>query len=457
MINRIRHILLLYLRETSFVLLFWVLVLGVLFAHFLFTDLDFHQWLVRYITTTQYPVFSIWSSVMLGAGIWITCLLGWMFKVQYAHPRSSLLPHYRSSHLMVGWICYLLIVIGAIWVIHVGGSFYQDTSDKQFAFFVAAVFFSAFNLILGYISWPTFAVVLWGMLCLFSNYEYFILTQILGEFLTNVFVLILTSSALLLLTWRLFHLKEEHWEYPYLFSWTRTSQRQHDALLTTLLDMVEKRLPSHQKHKPLKILRWDVLRFSIYKTILFFSAIILPFYLLYIKALSEYFLSFYQSPFKYFLLCAYSVIVIFGFHLRSISLWGRELLFPMERKRFIKEKGMNLLIQIYLLWLFLFILIILLPYMLLMPEFLMTAKFWSEILLTACFPLAGFGALTSLRDLSPRQSAFAFLGIVTITIFQMMQIKNLDVPILLMESFAWLFIGVLLIKMSYHKWCQTEF
>jgi hypothetical protein len=138
--------------------------------------------------------------------------------------------------------------------------------------------------------------------------------------------------------------------------------------------------------------------------------------------------------------------------------WGYDLLKPVRRARYLRERGAALFGQLMLHWFIFCLYMVILPQLVLSPETLLSAKIWAYLGFTGCFALLIMAWLSYLS--SCRQERIVVLNgvlsaLLAVTYFYLAQFLSVDA--ITVNSGFCLLAGGLFLKMAYRQWCEADF
>ncbi len=391
MINRLAHVCQLYARNPLFAVLSITLIFSAVLSKVL---------LIRraYISAEE-----VWN-VMFVAMLWIIFYLGVLVKQQIATHRATLLPGYRWPHIIVMTaIAAVLLGVGMLW--NQGIVWGYDMSPAAInGGYACCVLAGVVILGLGYLSMGRLLLYAYG-LTIFAALNAELLISVFEARPFLVFAVVgLCAGLFAALIGRLLILKADHFEYPCVFSWppkAYMARLVHRSVSPRFLRLfpVKNSFPqvscytAHQSFLD-KVFHWDpLLKRNIRQTLVAVS-IATPVYagILYFSPDVREFFS--RAYVNFLLLALTPVLATLIGQYKKIAYWEYDLLRPVTRLHYIKERGTLLVIHLLAHWLLVVWFIALVPVAVFQPAVLATVKFWLYLSLT------GLGALLVLAWLA---------------------------------------------------------
>lgn len=412
------------------------------------------------------------QSTIIMLALWMAFLIGIILKRQFATHRASLLPGYRSAHVLVFALMFAaLVTTGILWSVYLAKLFHVGF-DMLLAVVASGVFVALITIVLGYLCVAWLVIFSFIVFCLFSDPVYLVVAGMLGDTPTNIMTLLITGIVLAVFLKRFLDVREECWEYPYIFAW---SGRQNTAgynanwSVTTRSLVVLRKIfgfknditvtSNYSSARGLfaRAMHWECLKLENYKLGLLVLLALTPLYVFYIHLVPGHFAVLLKGHLKYFLLGIYPVVLSAGLNQKGIAHWGYDLTKPVGRGEFIREKGTGILVEIALYWLLALIFGMVIPYGILDPQRLFTANFWAEMMLTLSFALMTFGWIACLRGTSSGRTVLSLIGLGVLSGYQFYTLPSTDLTGVIAKALVWLIMGVLLCRIARRKWMNAEF
>lgn len=454
--NTYPQVFALYFRNPGFVLLSGVLLLSAAVSKFLY--LTNHSGFAEDISTLLFVVT-----------LWVTFYFGLMVKRQFANHRASLLPGYRAAHLQSLSVIYVFFVLAAVVWVRGLRPLFQISPDGLQGMFVSSFLASLLIAYLGYLSIGrvfiysyvlglVMAVNVTNIIAAFENFVY--LKYIVG-LSSGVFIIFFLR--------RLAVLKEKHFEYHYLLSWPPkhyfVNQLKSDQFINPLKRMLKVkeepvRIPPYPREGNIfsRAFHWDYTDHNDIKIVGALIVLASPVYLLFIKN-NPAFADFFRNAYSNFLLLSMTpVLVVIGSHYKKLAYGGYDLLKPVTRPQYIKERGVVLTAHLLTYWIIFAVCFALLPNIIFQPDIYRSAKFWGFLLLTGNCSFLVTAWLTWL-SCSSDSRVVIINGIVlsSLLIFQFYYASTFAGPLLVWNNVICLGAGLFLFRCAYSAWCQKEF
>ncbi len=344
-------------------------------------------------------------TLLLMSGMWLSFHFGILLKSQFTRSAASLLPHYRSRHLIA---IAILLSLGVM-MIFCWGWLSQSTltlvCKNLAAVFWGSLFFGAVLMWLGYLSIPSLLLYAYAGLMILAIFFHPLLAWL--DVNTEVSLLFQLAFYALLgsLVMRLFLIKEERWEFDYLLSWPierMTRWRAPAGFIhwgkifksKTVLEM-----PPFPRAGNLlaQAQHWNRAGFFNYSGLWVVMLLLWPAYSYFFNSDQSQWLR-WGNPFANFLLLSTTpVLLLLWSQPRRLSAWGYDLLKPITRRQWSQQMGLSLLVGYFECWLLFVICFGLLPQFFVEPEIFGEVRFWILLLLTG---VVGLVALAWLLRLS---------------------------------------------------------
>ncbi len=493
MIQKLKHIFLLYLREPGFavlcVLSFFSLCIMQALIYWGIEKSLIHETVVS-VTVGEHKYLDILvHKYMLGEelltfvfvlGLWLMFSFGLLIKRQFANDRASLLPAYRSAHTISVLVILLLMVttmvllsygamtLAKIFCLHSLGI------SVNYASIYLVVFFMGFSMLyLGYLSMGYFVVAGYIVLVLIGQN----MITILQVFSSNNLVFNIGAIAVLVLFFvfinRLLTLKNEDFEYPFLLTWPPQKTLRNQAVLEEKVYRFKVRC--------LKILRIPTTKITIspyYKqrqlwarahnwgsvgqpsifSLLLLSLLSLPLYLIFLKTPTAEFIINTKAESNFLLLAGAAALLTVISNYKNMIFWNFDLIKPVRRSNFFKEQGIKFIGNLCVYWL------IIAVYFGFVPDWVSGAKqiyqphFWAFIFLTFSFSIFCFSWLAALSAMKDERAVVGNGFVLCVIILAEFYLGSKAPTIwLLANAFLCLILAGLFLKLAFKKWMDAEF
>jgi hypothetical protein len=406
---------------------------------------------------------------------WLLFLFGVIVKRQFANHRASLLPNYRGAHLAVMVLIYLSFLAAAyFWEIGVKPNpVFKITSTELVGIYLSCLFMSLLIVYFGYLSI--------GMVLFLAYFVVLVLagqTQSVIDFLgqsleTRGSLVIGTIVVAFFFVVRLLTLKEGMFEYSFLFSWPQrdfvSNQLRVSQVFVSITDWFRKilgikervlNIPVYPHRKGLlsRALHWDYIERSELKGVLVLLVVLTPGYLYFVAhypALHK----FYKTPYLNFLLYAIApVLITICGRYKQMAYLGYDLLKPIRKSEFMKERGIILGQDFLSYWLLFVMYFAVLPNKILMPEILGTVKLWNYLLLTFGYGFLTLAWIAYMATLdNPKSVIINGISLCILSQMQFMGSGIFTAELMAISAFLSFAGAGLLTRAAYKKWCQMEF
>lgn len=456
MMVRCKQILSLYWHNSNFMLLTGILLFSAVVSKSLYIF--------------QSPLFAEdFSTLLFVVTLWAAFYFGLLIKRQFANQRASLLPGYRRPHLVCLVLIYLFFVLAAMVWAHGLRPLFEISKPGLQGIYVSCFLASLLIIYLGYLSIGrvfiysyvlglVMAVNVSNIIAVFEAFPYL-----------KYIVAILSGGFILFFMNRLAALNERHFEYHYLLSWppkhyflNQIKAEQMVLPLKRFLMIKENpvSIPPYPRQAGLfsRAFHWDYAEHADIKIIGMLIVLATPLYLLFIKS-HPAFADFFKNAYSNFLLLSITpVLVVIGSHYKKLAYGGYDLIKPVTRPQYIKERGIVLTVHLFVYWFIFAVCFALLPNVLFKPDIYQSAQFWGFIALTGNFAFL-VTAWLSWLSCSADSKMVIINGIIlmTITIFQFYYAAGLSLAVLILNNAACLCGSILLFRNAYLAWCQKEF
>jgi len=456
MIKKYRQILNIYFRHTHFIILSVVLLISAIISKFLYVLRE-----VRFAEE--------FSTLLFVVTLWLAFYLGLLLKRQFANYRASLLPGFRKPHVHCLIFIYIFFILAAVAWIHGLRLSIQIAPSGLQGVYISCFFAAVIITYLGYLSIGRVAIYVYLLSLLLAMNVSNIIT-IFESFSSLKYILgALLALFIIFFIKRLKSLKEHHFEYPYLLSWpaknffiNQMKSDQFASPIKRILKVKEGKLniPQYAKNANifLRSLHWDYTEYTDVKILGMLMILSTPLYLLFIKN-NLLFASFFKNTYSNFLLLSITpVLITVGSYYKRMAYWGYDLLKPITKRHYFLERGIILLMHLFIYWLVFIICFALLPSIVFQPHVYKLPKFWGFLLLTGNFALFSTMWLTWISCLSDGR-VIVLSGIIFshIILFQFYFAASFSISMIIVMNIICFFFGGIFLRAAYKAWCQREF
>ncbi len=445
MIRRLYLVSRVYWRNPLFTILAMMLVLSAFVSRALIFSGD-------YILGEE-----VWN-VLFVATLWVVFYLGVLIKQQIATSRASLLPGYRGAHLIVWLMAYAgVFLLAAYWNRDISPGL-AVTRDGLYGGYVSCVAVSIGIMYLGYLSkgrvfiyaYLASAVIALNVSACISAFEqYPVLVKIVLGF---------TMAGAVCFIHRLMTLRADHFEYPSILSWPpkvyliKQIGRGRSGMFR------QRPLPALSKYESqsgllARALQWDpFLKSNVFRGIIV-VAILTPVYIWLIHHQPDTHAFLKRAHTNFLLLSMTPILATLSGYYRNMAYWGYDLLRPVTREQYLRERGLVLALHLLVHWLFLIWMVAVVPAWTLQPEIFSTARFWLNLSLTGIIALLTMAWLTGLSCVSSARLIIlngCLLGFVVLFFIYFSDVLPTAWLVAFNFSSLCLLIGV--VRLSYRYW-----
>jgi hypothetical protein len=457
MIKRYGHVLGLYFRNRTFLILTLCYGAAAVISRIAMRmDID----------DVAYDFFTMWFIVC----IWISFIFGIQLKRQFANHRASLMPRYRSTHLLAGGILYAFFtIIAVLWWTNLKIVLANQFIDLP-RILLTCIFVSLLIVTLGYLSISVFLFMAYFSILLLASQSYDIVMTINTSSSVLQGVWIGIGGLIFFLILRLWYLKEDGFEYPFLLTWPqkdlmRNQLQAAHALFAPLRRFIFiRRVPLTIPKYPFqatvirRVMHWDIFDHAELKWVWVLLVLVSPFYIHFVRTAVELH-EFYAKTYANFLLLAVSPVLIAVIaNYKKMAYWGYDLLKPVPRERVIRERGMGIFGGLIVLWVLFCFYFSVIPSMVLDPSILKTIKFWAYILLTGSYAFASLSWLALMSQLNSAKAVIVH-GLISIQLSLLLfyAVEYFSPMTVVFCGVLVLMGGVVLLQCAYARWCKAEF
>jgi hypothetical protein len=374
-------ILYLYWRRKSIVVLSCVLLLGIVGS--VAADRDIRLW---------WLAEDFWI-LLFTMSLWLAFAIGMAIKEQFAGMQAAILPDFRRPHLLAAGLVVALFALALVaWAVW-GNPF--GVKDFLKPFISLAVFAYLLIIIVGYISHQMLVFATYLFFLFAASQAGVVMDLLRGHALAREFFWFLSLAVGIAFGWRLWNLRPGCFEYPLRF----TPEKKDFAFRGQRLGKSFFK-GSHAPERPLEAYypksfiarafhwEWPAQENRGVVPILLF--IVTPLYIAYLEFFSAQ-EGFLYRPYSNFLLFAAAPTLMVVMHnYRKVFYWAQELLKPVSRTAFLKERGLVLCFQLLVRWLVLIFYFSVLPLLIARQGLVFDKKFWAYVLLTGVFSFLTF-------------------------------------------------------------------
>ncbi|MBP6344251.1 MAG: hypothetical protein KA403_09960 [Candidatus Omnitrophica bacterium] len=452
-----RQIVSLYLSNPTF------LVLGVFFViSMVASKVLFHSGYVYYADET--------FSILFVASLWLAFYFGMMVKRQFANHRASLLPNYRRAHIRTGILIYLALILGGyIWMFGYR-SVVETTAQGLWGIYVTCLLIALVITWLGYLSMARTLIYAYVFLLIFANQSMNVIELLSGtDYLAGVLAAVFFVSVFFFIK-RLSQVKEDDFEYDYMFSWPprsliinqlRASETITGALSTWIPTKGKANLPIPQYPRRSNIFarayHWDYTEHADFKVIWTLMLLAVPLVLLMNKNIGSD--GFTADVYSNFLLLSFSpVLITVASHYRRMAYWGYDILKPVDKKDYMRQQGVVIFTSLVLYWTLFAVCFALIPSIMNKPDVFAAWQFWLYLLYTLNF---SFMVLCWLALLScTANPIFVIMQGILLTcaaLFLLYCMPGFSADQMIANNIVCLTAGLFFCRRAYLAWCEKEF
>ncbi|MFC1704282.1 hypothetical protein ACFL1E_05850 [Candidatus Omnitrophota bacterium] len=413
------------------------------------------------------------STILFVVTLWLTFHMGLLIKRQFANHRASLLPGYRKPHLYCAMVLYIIfILIAFLWdyglkpVIPIGPQGMQGA-------YASCLLIALCITYVGYLSIGRTLLYAYFVLLILATQLMNIISLLESAHYLKYLIVSLSFLFILMFRKRLLQLKEEDFEYGYLFSWPphRNIYNQLKAnefgagifnSVKKILHVKDKNIsiPKYSKERNIfvRAYHWDYTEHADIKIVIVTIILMVPIFFMFIKTQPSV-EGFFRNAYSNFLLLAITpVVAAIGSHYKRLAYWGYDLLKPVKKNEYIKERGLILLAHLFLYWIVFCVCFAVVPSIIYQPEVFALQKFWGFIISTGIFSFMVFNWLSFLSCKSSLRVVI-FNGIIlsSIVLFQFYLAPKFSFGTIISISIVCLSLGFIFLKKAYYLWCQKEF
>jgi len=460
MINRYKQILFLYWRNRGFRILSGLFLFSALLSRLLYHG-GYAYFLEEVIT------------VLFIVSLWGAFYFGMMIKWQFASCRASLWPNYRSAHITIVLVLYVLALsIGCVWEFSLRALVYSSPYGLWGIYFTC-LFISTLVTYIGYLSIGKILLYAYVLLYLFSLHAsqfvqvlerspYFIYALAGGFLITGAFFI-----------HRLSNIKEDDFDYHFFFHWPpknffmnemRASQN-IGMLFNPLLRIFPARkevihIPKYFEEPGIfaQAFHWDFSKHRGLKALWGFLLLTMPLFFLLVnrQAVLDIFKSDVYSNFL--LLAITPVLIVLGANYRRFCFWGYDILKPLDKKKYMGQQGIVLLISLVFYWALFAVYLGVLPNIVFHPSLIVAQRFWAYLIFTFDFSfliLCWLVLLSGLKSPVAVMAQVVAMGMVALVYFFM--VSQFSFKELIGHMIACTLAGLYLCVKAYQVWCDKEF
>ena len=458
--NKYKQIISLYLRNPSFILISGIFLLSAIISK------------VFYLVGQPYFAEDVATILFVGT-LWLCFHVGLILKRQFANHRASLLPNYKNPHLLCASMIYLLfIIIAIVWNYGLIPLFTITPHGLQ-GVYVLCLLVALLITYLGFLSVGRAFIYGYVLLLVLAVKAMTIISILDGSPYLKYIIAILCLIFLFSFKSRLLNIKEENFEYAYILSWPPKSfivnQLKASQLTASLFSPVLSFLGVKERELSIRpypreqgllarAIHWNCTESIDIKWICFFLVLASPIYIIILSSHSAI-ESFFRNAYSNFLLLAMTpILMTIGSHYQKMGYWGYDLLKPIRKNRYIKEKGIILIVHLLLYWLVFSICFAILPSLIFQSEVFVEKKYWGFIVLTGTFAFLVLSWLLLLSS-SSKPKIVILNGIIlcNIILFQFYFVATFSFETILSLNVICFLGGMFLLKKAYNAWCQKEF
>ena len=405
--------------------------------------------------------------------VWLAFVFGVLIKRQFANHRSSLLPRYRSAHLTVAILIYFAFLVTAcLWERGtVPNPILKITSAELTGIYLTCLFMSILIIYFGYLSIGIVLFLAYFVVLVMAGQSQFCIDY-LGESPNTRMMLAGSTIALILFFgYRLVTLKEEMFEYSFMFSWPQKDFVRNQLKATQIFADATGRLKSvigiKSRHPAMptypragnlisRARHWDFWDRQETTLIIILMILVTPFYMEMVR--HPFLHNFYKNPYANFLFYSIApVLITVCGRYKQMAYLSYDLLKPVRKAQFMKERGAVLLQDFLVYWMLFVIYFAVGPNQILQPEVLATGKFWSYLFLTFSYGIMSLAWIAYMAALTSTRSVI-INGILSCSLTQVefMVVGYLPMEVMVINALVCAAGGVVLTVMAYQRWCGKE-
>jgi len=398
--------------------------------------------------------------------LWMAFHFGILIKRQFANFQSSVLPGYRTAH-MIAWlfIYALVIALEILWARGMRLDFPWLPKTSMPGVWALGLLVSLFIMGIGYLSMGR--VLLYGYCMLLVASAFFV--QVSDLYQANpglVYVpFVLWGVGLGLFIWRLSTLREESIEYPHLLTWppkdmagTYRTARPARRLGRGILPRAT--APRYPKFKNIftRITHWDLAlgdEPGLLRPVawVIFGIYVLAF--LKITWITEWLKAVYAN---FGVLVFTPLVMIVIRHYKLLVFWGYDTLRPLPKAQYIRDQIAGMFVQAGAYWVLTVLVLGLGPAkMFYGPDFL-SASLGGYFFLTGCLLFLILSVLILLMTVEKVFWLLVHGGLLSAVILMLFdRAAGLTAAGYIFIGWACLAGGLIYIKQGYHAWCRKEY
>jgi hypothetical protein len=350
-------------------------------------------------------IFVLGSCVMFAFGL--------LIKRQFANDRASLLPGYRLPHTATAFAILLIFVVVTFLLsngaMKLAQMFFMQVLAADIsltAIYLVVLIMAVTMLYIGYLSIAYLVVAGYVALLLFGQN----LVPILNFFSTQNFACGIGFGFLLIMlmvfAYRLFTLKSEHLEYPFLLTWPPRKTLRNQMAFPKIfnLPLKENVVPAYFKDHSTwsRANHWRFAEESSIHSLVILWLIGLPLYYLFLKSPWAEFYMTGKVQTNFLLLAGAPVLLTLITNYKSMMFYSCDLLKPVSRKNFFKQQGVKFLVDLSIFWLMIAGYFAVIPDALRGAGQMVESQYWIFLFLTYAFALLN---LTWLAAISAKDNS----------------------------------------------------
>ncbi len=491
--QKLKHIFLLYLREPGFIILSALSFLTLCAMQaVIYWGIEKNLWNDNFVSISigqnknldifvyKYMLSEELLSFVFILGLWLMFSFGLLIKKQFANDRASLLPGYRGPHINVVLGILILMISSTILlsksamilaqffflqVLHVPVSLW--------AIYLIIISMGLTMLYLGYLSMNYVIVIGYLALAILAQNIISVLGIVTANPISYYSLFFLFALGIILFVHRLLHLKNEHFEYPFLLSWPPQKIMRNQAALehkvhlfkTHCLELLhlyprEKKIPAFYQHQTLwaRAHNWGSVGQPNIFALLLIALLGLPLYYNFLKSPTSEFIVGAQAETNFLLLSTTAVLLTIITNYKNMLFWSYDLIKPVGRHDFFKQHSVKFVSHLIIYWLIIVLYFAFLPDWARGTEQLKTPHFWSFLFLTLSFSTL---CLSWLATLSAMTNERAVVGngfvLCLIIMAEFFLAGRTSSGWILLNAVLCLILSTLFFKLAFDKWMNKEF
>lgn len=492
MMRKLKHIVLLYLREPGFIILSTLSFLSLCAMQaVIYWGIERNLWNDNFVSIAighQKSIEILVHKYMLGdellsfvfiLGLWLMFTFGLLIKKQFANERAALLPNYRWPHVSVV-LGILIFMIGATIVLSKSAMILSQFFFLQvlhipvslWAIYLVILTMGLTMLYLGYLSMSYIVVIGYLALIILAQNIVSVLGIVSASALCYYSVLIIFIGGIFIFVYRLINLKNEHIEYPFLLSWPPQKALRNQQALTQKVYLLKTRclrflrlaprepaIPAFYQHTTLwaRAHNWGSVGQPNIFLLMLLSFAGLPLYFIFLQSPTTE-VATTRIETNFLLLSTAAVLLTIITNYKNMMFWSYDLIKPIRRCDFFKQQGVKVYSHLLSYWFMIVLYFAIIPDLATSAQQLRAAHFWAFLFLTLCFATLCLGWLATLSALR-NECAVVGNGFVLCLIImsELLLAGSSSTQWIVVNAFLCLILSTLFLKLAFEKWMDKEF